>query len=385
MNALGATVVEEGLGLRRVIGRFVIGHHHGPCNSTRLVREIDRHGDFALVDSPDCKKWHSAEKVHKWFQYALVKWPRTPWLAKMEDDGMLWPAALAADLSALRNSTYYGVMRWAGMCSTARDKQCYAGSFLREVPSCEVKDQTRCNATKHCCEPLCPGRVVLSPFACGPLDVRHRSLAQQVASCAVADAFFREASATGDARETMAATTDASQAVALSQCVRVLQVADATEARLASGKCDRCSRCARGQVVVHHARFLKKSDKTNVSRTVQIWKDSWHSMTQWQPYTPAPLPEFQLRFDGASPMRIFHPSQNRQNVRFSEGRLPVYHWDWMLGAQGTPSCNGGKAGGTRAAPTAQMRGRRLFGRRLKQQYYEGCLGGSPRPKAQLIM
>ena len=73
------------------------------------------------LDAPDCRKWHSPEKVHRWFQYALARWPRTPWLGKMEDDGMLWPAALAADLSGLvRNSTYYGVMRWAGTCSDSR-------------------------------------------------------------------------------------------------------------------------------------------------------------------------------------------------------------------------------------------------------------------------
>ena len=241
---IGGQMPDVSSASRRVVVRFVIGRRHAACNTTQLQHELARHSDFALVDAPDCRKWHSPEKVHRWFQYALARWPRTPWLGKMEDDGMLWPAALAADLSGLvRNSTYYGVMRWAGTCSNSRLSHggCYAGSFPIERPSCTIRDDQRCNVARSCCEPLCPGEMRYAPFACGPLDVRHRSLARRIAECAAADALFREMSTLGDEQGRMRGTTDGSQATAFWSCLEGLHVADATDSRFAMGPCSKCS------------------------------------------------------------------------------------------------------------------------------------------------
>ena len=241
-DAVGGPMADMTSPLRRVIARFVIGRYHAACNTSLLQRELVRQSDIVLVDSPDCQKWHSPEKVHRWFEYALARWPRIPWLGKMEDDGLLWPAALAADLSGLvRKSTYYGVMRWAGTCSNHRLRQCFAGSFPAEQPSCPIADEGRCDVTRRCCEPLCPREVRYAPFACGPLDVRHRTLAQQIADCAAADALFREMTVRGDKQRRMHGTTDASQSTALWSCTDVLRVADATDARFAMGPCTSCS------------------------------------------------------------------------------------------------------------------------------------------------
>ena len=115
-DAVGGPMPDVSSASRRVVARFVIGRHHAACNTTQLQRELARHSDFALVDAPDCRKWHSPEKVHRWFEYALARWPRTPWLGKMEDDGMLWPAALAADLSSLVRKGNFRPAFGSGVC-----------------------------------------------------------------------------------------------------------------------------------------------------------------------------------------------------------------------------------------------------------------------------
>ena len=83
----------EGLSASDMVVRFVIGRHHARCNSSLLAEEMAEHNDFALVDCADCRMWFSQEKVHRWYEWALVTWPRTSWYAKMEDDGLLWPPA----------------------------------------------------------------------------------------------------------------------------------------------------------------------------------------------------------------------------------------------------------------------------------------------------
>ena len=69
MHGLDVTMTNQ---TQRVVARFVLGRHHAACNSTQLARELARHDDLVLVDAPDCRKWHSPEKVHRWFQYAML-------------------------------------------------------------------------------------------------------------------------------------------------------------------------------------------------------------------------------------------------------------------------------------------------------------------------
>ena len=98
--------------------RFVIGKHFGPtaavsdnpiavgarakpahlrcgkltegAQSASLATEVTNYSDLVFVDAPDCHKGYGAEKVHAWYSYAVKTWPRSSWIGKMEDDGMLW-------------------------------------------------------------------------------------------------------------------------------------------------------------------------------------------------------------------------------------------------------------------------------------------------------
>ena len=54
----------------RHVARFVIGRRLQLHQ--RLQKEMQTYEDFAVVESPDGNKGDSAEKVHRWFQYALL-------------------------------------------------------------------------------------------------------------------------------------------------------------------------------------------------------------------------------------------------------------------------------------------------------------------------
>ena len=280
-------------------------------------------------------------------------------------------------------------MRWSGSCPR-NFGQCFGGS-LPQLRPCMIKDHSRCNEHKRCCEDACPRGVRHAPFACGPLDVRHRSLARRLAACAAADELFARLTREGDlgppcvragggfCRPT--GTTDGSQSHALLACLGgdgpggepppPLLLADATDARFAQGPCHRCSRCARGQVVVHHAPQLKGANLT-------VWHDAWRAMSASAPYAPAPLPEWRVGLPEApgAPARL-----NQTAIAFAHPRLPPYHPSWMAGAEGRPSCRGAsaQAGPPRAlAPAARIRkaepsASRLRGRRLRTKTVEGCV------------
>ena len=133
-----------------------------------------------------------------------------------------------------------------------------------------------------------------------PADVRHRAFAQQI-SVSSADAYFKAIRRTGGG------TTDGAQGAAFSSCVGAVHVADATDSRLAMGACDSCSRCAKGQIVVHHTHFLKSGD-------AHTWNASWRSLTRRR-YTPTPLPEYTVTL-GSAPVRISRP----RHIAFGSGR-----------------------------------------------------------------
>lgn len=323
---------------RKHVTRFVIGRK-GSHYNLRLKDEMNTYADFAVVESPDGNKGDSAEKVHRWFQYALIKWPFTSWIAKTEDDGILWPSALIKDLEGLTASSYYGVMRWMGACRNSLGQQCYSDSFAHKpVPFCHVKDKTHCNATKKCCEPACPGQVQFSPFACGPLDVRHRTFAQQIGACSAANAYFEMI------RKTGGGMTDAAQGAAFMKCVKTINIADATDSRFAMGRCDSCSRCAKGQIVVHHTHFLK-------SGNLHIWNNSWRSLTR-RNYNPSPLPEYTVNIR-ARVVRISRP----RHITF-EGDAQPYDPKWMQ-----PGCY------NHSFPIRRRR-------RLKMKFYNGCMSSA---------
>ena len=89
---------------------------------------------------------------------------------------------------------------------------------------------------------------------------------------------------------------------------------------------------------MHHSPALKSGKLTT-------WKRAWHAMTHLRPYTPAPLPEFELHLQGTGSMRLEHAQVRRVQgagglddaVAFA-GKWPPYHSFWMQGAQDYPSC-----------------------------------------------
>ena len=82
-----------------------------PCARNMLRKEAELHGDVVFVPTKDCQKWHSPHKVHAWYQYALRTFPQAAWIAKMEDDGLLWTSALVDLLWAVRNSGHASIDR----------------------------------------------------------------------------------------------------------------------------------------------------------------------------------------------------------------------------------------------------------------------------------
>ena len=97
----------------RITVRFVIGN--GSCFSATVAREMTLHEDMYQVNAPDCQKSYGPEKTHEWFKAALRTFPSAEWIAKTEDDTMLWPSAIMADLRSLTPSAeYYGSISWQG-------------------------------------------------------------------------------------------------------------------------------------------------------------------------------------------------------------------------------------------------------------------------------
>lgn len=295
--------------------RFVLGDV--PCAKDAASDEAREFGDISFVDAQDCKKWHSAGKVHAWYKHALEK-TAAPWLAKMEDDGMLRVSALLHDLGRLRHAEYYGVLRWGSSCIRRADgdecpPSCFAGDFEgRQRSACRVPrfkaarwSGCRWSAWEprtKCCDDACaaPDRMVSAPFACGPLDVRSRVLARRLAGCAAADRLFRAAATESERGAAMCISTDGAQGAALTLCHarHELRLADATDARFEMGHCHDCGRCGRGSVLLHHPlkepglrRHESKAQRRE--RVLDSWATRWRAITRHQ-YTPPPLPEYSL-------------------------------------------------------------------------------------------
>ena len=268
--------------------RFVIGESASSCAgaSTDLAA-----ADIVRVQAPDCAKWHGAAKVHAWFKLALKVFPRAQWFGKTEDDGMLWPSALHADLKALEQRSpraqYYGVLSWQGSCPAGESYYgskrtdaditcagCYGGAVSDGGALCRA---TRCDNGpppnhRRCCQVGCPRSLRMVPFAIGALDVRKRDLAEAVATCSYADAYFHRVSSYSAALNAMCQTVDGAQGHAIGECVDSVRIADITSQRLAdSTQCRNSNsngRCEDGVAVVVHP--LKRFDALSWNRT---WAD----------------------------------------------------------------------------------------------------------------
>jgi hypothetical protein len=299
--------------------RFVAGDV--ACARKHMQREADEFGDVAFVASRDCTKHVSPEKVHAWFTYAVHRW-RTPWIGKMEDDGVLWPSALMTDLNSLPQAphqrTYVGIMQWQGSCK------------LNEVTSADGNYQ-RCAAcwggwfeggrgpSSSNCPPMvrrgvlsfpgaegsfdCPS-LHFNPFACGPLEVRSRALALDVASCAYADRYFSAMSVRKGANNLMCVSADGGQGHAIGHCIPSLEVADLGSARQRFGTI----RQLNGSNAVMIVHPIKKG-------ILEEWERSWHFMRR-APYRPAPIGSVHLAVTNSSS----RPTLARYRLPASEHR-----------------------------------------------------------------
>lgn len=211
-----------------------------PCARAALTEEAQLYGDVAFVASDDCQKWHSPAKVHAWYAYALRSFPQAVWIAKMEDDGLLWTSALVSTLSSVRQhgSVYVGMLQWQGGCllseanvGTADEQKCngcWGGWYKGGAPAphaCMDMWRTGWAGSVRQGTDQCPS-FQLSPFACGPFEARSRHLAQTVARCEYADRYFKAMSRRGDAKRNWCVSTDGGQGHVLGACVRSMHAVD---------------------------------------------------------------------------------------------------------------------------------------------------------------
>ena len=337
--------------------RFVAGDV--PCAREALQREVDLHHDIAFVRSDDCKKWHSPAKVHAWYTYALKQYPDAIWIAKMEDDGILWTKALVGLLGQVRQPTksvYFGMMQWQGGCEHSEARTaggdevqgcagCWGGWFnngaqaprhcmpmWRERWSGSVKDKVD----------ACP-RFFLAPFACGPFEARSRHLALAVSRCEYAETYFAAMSRRGDAKKDWCVSADGGQGHAVGACVKQLHIADlgphrqkyATEVQL---------NASHAVLVVHP---IKSKGAEFDSRRLPWLLDQWRHMWNYQrraPYELRPLTEAKLHF---------RHNETRPLVE----RMATFAPNAVLGK----GAGGGKANGVKASSkqAAGISGRRL--------------------------
>ena len=193
--------------------RFVAGDVS--CARALLAAEVAVYSDIVFVGSDDCSKWHSPAKVHAWYQFALRNFPKANWIAKTEDDGLLWMSAITTTLSSItrvfahhRSSVYAGMMQWQGSCLTSEprpngtDQNCfgcwggwYKGGYSAPRACGPWRADSRSSLSVGGYQ--CPA-FRLSPFACGPFEARSRHLALNVARCDYARRYFELTSKRGD-------------------------------------------------------------------------------------------------------------------------------------------------------------------------------------------
>ena len=217
----------------RAAARFVVG---SDACTRHVQREASQHGDIAFVNASDCSPWHAGHKIHAWYRWALRSLPAR-WYGKAEDDSIVSIEPLLMELSMLPNTVHlFGVnLQWIAHCrqqpttstwsKPLAAQTCAQGCWLGRVAS-SLKRATR---RPPRCEkafdgrPVTPGSTLCpmlpyAPFAPGPLEVRSSQLAQLVASCSYADAYFHSLVTRGALINDECASTDGSQGHAIGEC-----------------------------------------------------------------------------------------------------------------------------------------------------------------------
>ena len=233
----------------RAVVRFVVGNRR--CARQLMDAEASRHGDIVYVDSPDCHKGRSAEKVHAWFLHAASFYASARWVGKTEDDAFVRLPVLLADLSPLRVLAVdvYGLLFYSGACRD--DGQCrfrFCGSvhslyriqYMHRLIEPQCAEDTSDEARRHPCvrgitkrgslgnrgcntsiPAIVPGssecpRFDIVPFVDGPLEVRSMAFTRKLARCTDAERFFLALSARSNG--SMCGATDMTQGHALRGC-----------------------------------------------------------------------------------------------------------------------------------------------------------------------
>lgn len=351
--------------------RFVLGDLRG-CEQQRKSIEADAamHGDVIFVDAPDCRMIYSPEKTHAWFKFALHAFRSALWLGKTEDDAMVWPTALLADLAGISEEVeLYGHLHWQGSCRPRHVSEkadcagCYGGALAQGASTCRPA-WCQGQGDTRCCQLGCPETTRMAPFALGALDVRRRSLAAALAACSYAHDYFRLVSANSAVLAALCATTDGSQGHVLGECVPSVHVADAASRHLdGTRSCTDAhdSPCARGHIAVLHP--LKKA-------SLASWSASWRHLARQAPFVLTPLVE--ARVDGMGPQVIAASRPpSLFYVREVHGRIQQRHnrsvWDlWRRRWRQLTSQLRSRR------PSAKGRLGAAAGRRLRQVWATNC-------------
>ena len=313
--------------------KFVAGDV--PCAHLKLAAEQQEHDDIVFVKSDDCQKWHSPAKIHAWYIYALAAYPTAMWIAKMEDDGMIWTRPLVHALASVRQrgSVYFGMMQWQGGCELSEKRT--GGPDSAEVQPCAGCwggwFQGGAPAPRHC-TPMwranwagavreqtdeCP-RFFLSPFACGPFEARSRHLAQTIARCDYAKRYFDAMSRRGNGKADWCVSADGGQGHAVGACSRSLHVADlgyhrqkyATEKQLNE---------SHSVLIVHPIKSKgAENDERRLGRLVGEWKHNWNYLRRAPP-VPKPV--------GVAKVRFLHNDTRPmvERVRVDTATLKAFH------------------------------------------------------------
>jgi hypothetical protein len=216
--------------------RFVIGASRPVSCCQHCHKEARKFGDIAFVNTSDCSPVFASQKVHRWYKFAIQRFPTASFYAKAEDDSMLHLSGIMGDLQAVSSRMavdYYGTgLQWIAHCRTATSplahdweppaRSCARGCWLNRL-------RYRKNGPPRCTRSYdgydivggsaeCP-MLTYALFAPGPLEVRSRRLTALIASCSHADAYFNSLVSRGVLINDECASTDGSQGLAIADCV----------------------------------------------------------------------------------------------------------------------------------------------------------------------
>ena len=305
------------------------------CAHQALAAEQKEYDDVVFVASDDCKKWHSPAKIHAWYTFALEKYPDALWIAKMEDDGMLWTQALLTAIASVRQrgSVYLGMMQWQGGCwlSEKRTVDKESGAEVQPCAGCWGGwFQGGAPAPRHCM-PMwranwagavkertdeCP-RFFMAPFACGPFEARSRKLAETVSRCDYARRYFDAMSRRGNARQDWCVSADGGQGHAVGACSRSVHIADFGYHRQKYATVQQLNE-SNSVLIVHPIKSRgAENDERKLGWLVGVWKQTWKFLRRAPP-VPRPLGEARVHFLINESRPRVERVPNERDPRFSD-------------------------------------------------------------------